>query len=145
MKKNDPPVVVEQRFEASIEAVWKAISQIDEMKIWYFADIPDFKAEIGFETQFTVKSGGRDFLHQWKVTEVVPLKKVVYQWRYAQYDGQATVGFELQPDEAGTRLTVSVYTTVDFPVDIPEFTEESCRSGWEYFIQQRLQLYFASR
>ncbi len=42
------------------------------MRKWYFENIPAFKPEVGFETQFNVQSEERNFLHKWKVTEVQP-------------------------------------------------------------------------
>jgi len=45
------PFVIERIFNASIEKIWKAITDKDEMKKWYF-DLPEFKPEVGFEFQF---------------------------------------------------------------------------------------------
>ena len=52
MKKQ--PIVLEQLVNAPIAIVWKAITDKDEMKNWYF-DLAEFKAEIGFSFEF---SGG---------------------------------------------------------------------------------------
>ena len=70
MRKEDEPIVVEQTFNASIETVWNAITDIDQMRQWYFENIPSFEPKVGFETQFNVQCQGRDFLHMWKVTEL---------------------------------------------------------------------------
>lgn len=78
MRIDEAPIVVDQWFAASIEAVWSAITDIDEMRQWYFDNIPGFKPEVGFETQFTVFNEGRVFPHLWTVTEVVPLGKIAY-------------------------------------------------------------------
>jgi hypothetical protein len=51
MKKGEAPVVVEQGFDRSASAVWDAITKIGEMRKWYFENIPDFKAEVGFSTR----------------------------------------------------------------------------------------------
>ena len=52
------------------------------MRKWYFENIPSFKPEVGFKTQFNVQSQHRNFLHIWKVTEVVPKKMITYNWKY---------------------------------------------------------------
>jgi uncharacterized protein YndB with AHSA1/START domain len=65
VKISDEPVVVEQTFNSSTETVWKAITDIDQMHQWYFKNIPEFKPEVGFETQFNVQSQDRNFLHMW--------------------------------------------------------------------------------
>lgn len=63
MIENDVPIIVEQTFNATINTVWSSITEIDQMRKWYFENIPSFEPEVGFETQFNVKSHGRDFLH----------------------------------------------------------------------------------
>ena len=80
MRKNDGPIIVEQTFHTSIDTVWNSITKIDHMRQWYFKNIPSFKPEVGFATQFNVQSHDRNFLHMWTVTEVVPLKKITYNW-----------------------------------------------------------------
>lgn len=139
MNKHDEPVVVEQTFRTSIDTVWRAITEIDQMRQWYFENIPAFKAEPGFETQFNVHCEGRDFLHMWKVTELVPLKKITYRWRYEGYAGDSFVVFELIEQSNATLLKLTHQVTESFPDDIPEFNRESCVGGWTYFIQDRLK------
>ncbi|UCC43272.1 MAG: SRPBCC domain-containing protein [Candidatus Zixiibacteriota bacterium] len=141
MIKDDGPIVVEQTFNASIDTVWDSITQIDLMRQWYFENIPDFKAEVGFETQFNVESQGRNFLHMWKVTEVVPGRKIAYDWKYDGYPGDSFVVFELFEHGDSAKLTLTVNVREDFPEDIPEFKRESCIGGWEFFIKQRLKGY----
>ncbi len=75
MKKNDAPIILEQTFNASIETVWNSITEIDQMRKWYFNNIPSFKPEVGFTTQFNIHNDSRDFLHLWKIIEVVSAKK----------------------------------------------------------------------
>ncbi len=36
MKASDGPVVVEESFEATADAVWRAITEPDLMRQWYF-------------------------------------------------------------------------------------------------------------
>ncbi len=69
------PVSVEQLFDTDAETVWAALTEAHRMRLWYFDAIPDFKAKVGFKTQFNVQSGGRDFPHVWRVTEVIPFQK----------------------------------------------------------------------
>ncbi len=63
MKTSEPPVVVEQSFNKSADIVWNAITKVDEMVQWFFENIPDFKAEVGFEAKFEVNTGERNFPH----------------------------------------------------------------------------------
>jgi len=139
MKKSEEPVVVEETFSAPINDVWKAITDINQMRLWYFDNIPDFKPEVGFETQFNVKSEERNFLHLWKVTEVIPGKKITYTWKFEEYTGDGFVTFELFKQNDHTKLKLTNQVVEDYPDDIPEFTRESCMAGWTYFINQRLK------
>lgn len=141
MRKSDPPILVEQDFNASLEVVWAAITDVQLMRQWYFDNIPDFRAEVGFTTQFSIENEGREFLHLWTVTAVEPLKRLAYDWRYDQYPGAGEVIFDLARRGAHTRLKLTMHVHEDFPADIPEFTRESCTAGWEYFIKHSLRDY----
>ena len=72
------PIVAEQSFSAPIEVVWKAITDKDQMRQWFFETMMEFEPEAGFETQFNVQCEDRDYLHLWKVIDVVPQKRIAY-------------------------------------------------------------------
>lgn len=139
MRKGDDPIIVEQSFNTSIESVWKAITDVDRMRQWFFENIPSFKPEVGFETQFNVQSGDRNFLHKWKVTEVGPPKKITYNWKYEGYPGDSFVVFELFEQNNLTMLRLTHQVHESFPQDISEFKRESCVEGWTFFIQKSLK------
>ena len=141
MKKDDEPIIVEQVYNATIDNVWKSITEIDRMRQWYFNNIPSFKAEVGFKTQFSVKSHTREFLHLWVVTEVVPNKKISYNWKYDGLPGDSWVVFELSEQADGTGLKLTHNVRESFPDDIPEFSRESGLEGWKYFIGTSLKKY----
>lgn len=145
MLKSEDPIVVRQVFETSVENVWNAITQIDEMKQWYFENIPSFKPEVDFETRFEVKVENRTFTHLWKVTEAIPFKKIRYNWKFEEYTGDSFVTFELLEEGQQIQLTVTAEVTEDFPPDIPEFKRESGLSGWNYFIKNRLKEYLTNK
>jgi uncharacterized protein YndB with AHSA1/START domain len=141
MSNNNKPIIVEQIFNKSISEVWNAITELKQMKQWFFENIESFKPEVGFETQFNVKAESRDFLHIWKITEVVPMKKIVYDWRYEGIVGAGIIIFELFAKENQTTLRLTNQGLNSFPKDIQEFTRESCIEGWNYFIKNRLKEY----
>ena len=145
MKTGDKPIVVEQTFNSSIESVWKAITDIGQMRQWYFNNIPAFKPEVGFETQFNVQSEERNFLHKWKVVEVQILKIIKYSWEFEGYPGKSTSAFELSKEDNFTKLKLIVEIQEDFPEDIPEFKTDSCIGGWNYFINNRLKDFLESK
>ena len=67
-------IVLERLFNASTTTVWKALTDKNEMKNWYF-DLAEFKAELGSKFQFTGgPSPDKQYLHLCEVTEVIPEK-----------------------------------------------------------------------
>jgi uncharacterized protein YndB with AHSA1/START domain len=135
------PIVVEQTFNAPVDRVWRAITDKDEMRQWFFESIAEFSPEIGFETAFNVRSGERDYLHLWKVTTVIPEKKVVYDWKYSGIPGASFVAWELLPTGSGTTLRLTHTGIETFPEDDAAFSRESCQAGWKYFLCERLNAY----
>ncbi|RZT96368.1 uncharacterized protein YndB with AHSA1/START domain [Ancylomarina subtilis] len=141
MTEMNSRIIVEQNFSVPLSQLWKAISEPDQMRQWFFENIEDFQPEVGFQTQFNVKSGERNFKHLWKLTDVVHLEKIVYLWQYEGYEGEAIVCFETFINEGGSSLRVSHFVTTGFDQSIPEFRRESCQQGWEYFIKDRLKAF----
>ena len=143
MSDSKEPVVVEQSFDVTQEALWDAITQREQMIQWFFGEIPEFEAREGFTTQFEIDTGERVFLHLWKITEVIPGRKIVYDWRYEQYPGIGKVTFEVLRDDGGSRLRVTNEGLDSFPSDVPEFSRESCEGGWAYLIQGNLKQFLS--
>ncbi len=144
MKRTEPPIIVEETFDAPIERVWSAITHVQEMQQWFFKSIHSFEATVGFQTKFIVENQGRVFPHLWEVSAVDPPSSIVYDWRYDGYQGDSTVSVALTTQGGSTMLRL-VHTVVeDFPDDIPEFSRESGEGGWRYFIQQSLKSYLTN-
>jgi uncharacterized protein YndB with AHSA1/START domain len=101
------PVVVERTYGASINAVWKAITEFDQMRQWYMPALRAFEPKVGFETEFSVEHEGNKFPHIWKVTEVVPGKKIAYTWKFPGNPGESLATFELFPEGENTRLRLT--------------------------------------
>ncbi len=141
MKATEQPIIVEDNIPAPAERVWRAITKPEQMRQWFFNNIPAFEAKVGFETQFNVHSGGRDFLHLWKITAVETLRKITYNWKYGGYPGDSYVTFELFGQGRQARLKLTHEVVESFPEDIPEFSRASCTEGWRYFIQKSLKEY----
>jgi uncharacterized protein YndB with AHSA1/START domain len=108
---------------------------------WFFDNIPEFRAEVGFQTEFIVDAGEREFLHRWRILEVVPGQKIVYDWRYPDYSGVGRVTFAVAAEGTGSRIRLTCEGIETFPQDIPEFSPEACQGGWNYFIRENLKAY----
>ena len=90
------PIIKEVTINASAEKVWNAITDKDEMKLWYF-NLEEFKPEVGFEFSFEGGNEDRVYIHLCKITEVIPGKKLTYSWQYKNYPGISYVTFEIFP------------------------------------------------
>lgn len=133
------PVIVERTFHAPFFKVWKAITDKEEMKKWYF-DLADFKPETGFEFQFYGGSEEMEYLHLCQITEVVPEGKITYSWRYEGYEGMSFVSFELFPEKNETRLKLSHSGLETFP-KLHDFAKENFVAGWTEIIGSSLKRY----
>ncbi len=136
------PFVIERTYNAPVEKVWKAITDRDQMKQWYF-DIAAFKPEVGFEFTF---NGGKDdkvYVHLCKVTEVVPYKKLKHSWTYRDYEGVSFVTWELFEEGNSTRVKLTHEGLETFPQNNPDFAKESFMQGWTYILGTSLKEYLA--
>ncbi len=131
----------EKLFNSPISKVWNAITNKEEMKLWYF-DLAEFKAEKGFQFQF---SGGpspeKQYLHLCEVTEVIPQKKLAYSWRYDGYEGNSIVTFELSEHENKTLLILTHIGIDTFQKDNPDFVVKNFIEGWTHIINISLKNY----
>src|SRR5215469_2694594 len=115
-------VTIERIFNASIEKVWQALTDIDQMKVWYFPQLEEFKPEEGFTTTLNINKNGKEYPHIWKVTEVKPLKKISLEWKYGGFPGNSLLSFELFPEGNKTRLLLTHEKLDTFvPDKYPEF------------------------
>jgi len=128
------PIIIERVFDAPRDIVWKAITDPNQMRQWYFGPLNSFKPEVGFETQFTVRHNEKDHLHIWKVTQVVPGKKIAYNWKYGGKPGESSVSFELFPEGNKTKLKLAHEGLETFlPEANPELARGNFVQGWTHF------------
>jgi uncharacterized protein YndB with AHSA1/START domain len=134
------PFIIERVYDAPVEIIWKAISDRDEMKNWYF-DLKEFRAETGFEFSFYGGADDREYLHLCKVIDVEPNKKLSYSWKYDGYTGESKVTFELFPEGDKTRLKLTHEGLETFPVANADFRKENFVQGWTEIIGTSLKEY----
>ena len=132
-------VVIERTLNAPVARVWKALTDADEMRAWYF-DLKKFKPEMGFEFEFTVEHEGTKYHHLCKITEVIPQKKIAYTWRYAGEEGNSLVTFELFTDGGKTRLKLTHDGLETFP-KLPAYAKTNFEKGWTEIIGSSLKQY----
>jgi uncharacterized protein YndB with AHSA1/START domain len=130
-------VVLERTFNAPVARVWKALTDVDQMREWYF-DLKEFKPEIGFEFGFVVEHEGNIYDHRCRITEVIPQKKIAYTWRYHGHEGDSLVTFELFPEGEETRLKLTHEGLDTFP-KTAAFARENFEKGWTQLIGSELK------
>jgi len=137
MLSTDPPIELSFHFDTELDTLWKSITELELMRQWFFAEIPSFKAEVGFETTFDVKGENNVFPHHWIITEVSAPHKIVFNWNYPGYRGDATMVFNIEEKEDECTLHLRMEAIESFESEkYPEFKRESCVGGWNYFMER---------
>jgi uncharacterized protein YndB with AHSA1/START domain len=136
-------VVIERTFNAPVERVWKALTDVEEMRQWYF-NLKQFKAEVGFEFEFVVEHEGTTYHHLCKVTEVIPQKKIAYTWRYKGHEGDSLVTFELFTDGNEARLKLTHQGLETFP-KTAAFARKNFEAGWTAIIDSELKQFLEGK
>ena len=130
-------IVIERTLEAPVARVWKALTDVAQMRQWYF-DLKEFKPEIGFQFEFVVEHEGNTYHHLCKVTEVVSQKKIAYTWRYHRHEGNSLVTIELLAQGDKTHLKLSHTGLETFP-KTPAFARKNFEAGWTAIIGTELK------
>jgi uncharacterized protein YndB with AHSA1/START domain len=130
-------LIVERTFKAPLARVWKALTDVDQMRQWYF-DLKEFKPEVGFEFEFVVEHEGNRYHHLCKVTEVILQKKIAYTWRYKGEPGNSLVTIELFPESNMTRLRLTHEGLETFP-KTPAYARKNFEAGWTAIIGSELK------
>jgi uncharacterized protein YndB with AHSA1/START domain len=106
-------IIIKKKINASIEKVWKALTDKNELPSWYF-DIADFEAEVGKFFNFYEPGEEKKYLH---------------------------TTWNLESDANGTFVTLTHEGTEKLK-DLGEgFAKESFTQGWNEIIGQSLKLY----
>lgn len=130
-------IVIERTFHAPVAQLWKALTDVEEMRQWYF-DLKEFKPEVGFEFEFVVEHEGTSYRHLCRVTEVIPEQRIAYTWRYKGEPGDSLVTFELFPEANKTRLKLTHAGIETFP-DTPAYARKNFEAGWTAIIGSELK------
>ena len=134
-------VVVERTYNAPIDKVWSAITNVNEMKNWYF-QLEDFKPKVGFKFDFLGgPEEGPQYLHLCEITEVIEGKTIAYTWRYDNYPGNTLVTWEIFNKGEQTLVRITHTGLETFKENGPNFSRESFNGGWTYFIHTALKGY----
>lgn len=133
---DDKPLRIEQEFNAPIALVWRAITEEELLKKWYF-DISDFKPEVGNKFHFEGGEEGKRYVHLCEVLEVIPCKKLKYSWKYEGNEGLSYVTLELS--SVGEKTKVKLIHEGLETFTNPDFIRDNFIGGWKYLIHESLK------
>lgn len=140
-----PEIEISRLLDADIKLVWKAITERELIKLWYF-DLKSFKPEVGFTFEFTGgHEDGIQYNHLCEVTEVEFERKLSYSWKYEGYEGISYVTFLLSEENGKTRLHFSHRGLSTFPGSNPDFAISNFEAGWAHFISSALPEFLSSK
>jgi hypothetical protein len=74
----------------------------------------------------------------------MPGKKISYSWRYDDFEGNSLLSFELFDEGNYTILKLTHSGLETFP-NLPEFSPESFRKGWDYIIGTALKKFLEKK
>lgn len=134
------PVIVERVYQAPISRVWKALTNEDDMRKWYF-DVSGFKPEPGYEFEFTGGTETEQWRHLCKVIAVEPGKMLKHSWRYDGYPGNSFVTWELFDEGDTTRVRLTHEGLETFPSDVAGFNINNFKEGWNDILENMLRKY----
>jgi len=136
---DERPIETKVTCEASLGVVWRAITDAAVMPEWYFAEIEEFRPEVGFESRFVVETDGKEYEHVWRVLKADPPTRVAYTFDYAGIPGSARVDWTLRPTDDGTEVTVVHRGLHTMPDDDPVFSREAGEQAWEHLLKEWLK------
>ncbi|MFM2230215.1 MAG: hypothetical protein RL607_1473 [Bacteroidota bacterium] len=130
---------VSEFYSVSPEMIWQALTEVKQMKFWYF-NVVEFRPEVGFTYEFY---GGKDenthYLHRCTLLEVIPNKKLKFSWVYVGFKGYSEVTFELFPSDRGTLLQLTHEGVASFEQENKNFDCSEFESGWNYLLKISLK------
>lgn len=135
------PITVQYKINAPAEKIWKALTDKDEMKSWYF-DIQDFEPVVGKIFNFYEPGGENKYHHQGEILEIITNQKLKHTWSYPDFSDQKTIViWELQPEVDGTLVKLTHEDIENFK-DLGEgFSRENFIGGWNSIVGQSLKEY----
>ncbi|WP_300670870.1 SRPBCC domain-containing protein [Soonwooa sp.] len=127
MKTNVEKEVI---INASIDKVWKALTNKEEMKHWYF-DIPDFSLEKDAIFNFFEPGGQNKFWHRCQVEEVIPNQIFKHTWEHPDFSKAIThLTWKLSEKDGQTIVNLNHDNLDGLAEAGDDFKVENYNAGW---------------
>jgi uncharacterized protein YndB with AHSA1/START domain len=135
--------LLSRTYATPLELVWKAITEKDQLKQWYFDFSEGFQLQVG--STFTwagCDHDGKQWMHKGEMLEIIENKKLVHSWEYPDYSGTSVVSWELtKVDENTTQLDFKHEFIAPFDATEPSLRRESFVEGWTQILNMSLVEY----
>lgn len=122
-------IIKKQKLNHSIESVWKAITEQEEISTWFIS--ADFKATPGYQYTFTAPAEQDCTQIKGEVKSAKPYE-LIYTWIVAGTETETTVRWNLIELDGGTELTLEHSGISNYPdqdTALAMFT--SFNGGWD--------------
>ena len=126
-------ITKEEIINHSVEKVWNAISNADEISTWFIK--ADFKAEVGMPYTFTASEEKGCLTITGKIKEANPYT-LVYTWIVENTDVETTVKWVLEDQGGSTKLYLEHSGISNYPGESAVQMFESFNGGWDGCINQ---------
>jgi len=120
-------IIKEQLFKHSIEKVWNAISNQEEISTWFLK--ADFKPELGYAYSF--KSEGESCTEINGVVKEADPYTLIYTWVVQDTNVETVVTWKLEEVEQGTKLYLEHSGISDYAGDTAIKMFDNFNGGWD--------------
>ncbi|MBN9283701.1 MULTISPECIES: SRPBCC domain-containing protein [unclassified Flavobacterium] len=133
-------VTVSQTFQCTVEELWNALTQEEQLKEWYFP-VQDFLPEVGHTFTFYESEKSKKYLHRCRFFNIIPYKLLEHTWEHPGHSkGISRLKWELLPlNDSKTLLTLTHTDLQNFADAGPDFSVENYRMGWEAILNTSLK------
>ncbi len=139
------PFVIEMVYDVPVDKVWKAITDPDDMKQWYF-DLPSFTLKVAVPKEIEkFEDPDTMFLEKCLAVEMIEGKKISYTWKYEAYPGNSLITFELSEKGKKTKLLFTHQGLETYPVSNPDVARDNIVSSWRYMLDTAIKVFLEDR
>ena len=135
------PIIITHAFDSSIDQVWNALSNEEELRKWYFP-VRDYKFEVGKFFTFFESEETNNYLHRCRFLNIIPKKLIEYSWAHPDHSkGSSVVKWEIQEEDGKTMVTLSHSGVENFADAGPDFARANYEMGWDSIVKNLLRNY----
>lgn len=133
------PIVVTQVFNVPISEVWKALTEVNNLKNWYFP-VKNFELEVGKTFTFYESETGSRFFHACTMLQIIPEQLLEHSWTHPNDSkGTSVLKWELASEGTGTKVTLTHTGAENFADAGADFSVANFEMGWNAILKTMLR------